>query len=72
MSETQYLTVAQLAARLNISKGGAYRLTDPHSGALPALRIGRTVRVKLADVEAFEAANTSRQHSRQLVYRQVA
>ena len=39
----QYLTVAEVAALMRVSKMTVYRLV--HSGELPAIRVGRSFRV---------------------------
>lgn len=39
----QFLTVAQVAARMQVSKMTVYRLV--HAGELPAARVGRSFRV---------------------------
>lgn len=47
------LTLQQLSERLQISRSTLYR--HMHAGMLPpALRIGRQVRFRIADVEAWE------------------
>jgi excisionase family DNA binding protein len=43
MSEVKFLTVAEVAALMRVSKMTVYRLV--HSGELPALRVGRSFRV---------------------------
>jgi excisionase family DNA binding protein len=46
------LTVAEVAARLQLSRKTAYRLCD--RGELPSLRVsGNAIRVLLQDLEAF-------------------
>ncbi|MFT4010625.1 MAG: helix-turn-helix domain-containing protein [Nocardioidaceae bacterium] len=50
-SEQQYLTVAEVAAMVRVSKMTVYRMV--HSGALPAIRVGRSFRVHQEDVEDF-------------------
>ena len=42
-SEAQFLTVAEVAARMRVSKMTVYRLV--HGGELPAARVGRSFRV---------------------------
>ena len=44
-----FLTVAEVARRMRVSKMTVYRLV--HSGELPANRFGRTFRVQLGAVE---------------------
>jgi excisionase family DNA binding protein len=43
ISEVRFLTVAEVAAAMRVSKMTVYRLV--HSGELPALRVGRSFRV---------------------------
>jgi excisionase family DNA binding protein len=43
LSEVRFLTVAEVAARMRVSKMTVYRLV--HSGELPAVRVGRSFRV---------------------------
>lgn len=45
------LTVAQVAARMQVSKMTVYRLV--HAGELPAVRDGRSFRVSRAAVEEY-------------------
>ena len=54
-----FLTVAEIAQRMRVSKMTVYRLV--HSGELPAVRFGRSFRVQEAAVEeliraSYEAA----------------
>ncbi|WP_163754399.1 helix-turn-helix domain-containing protein [Mycobacterium botniense] len=42
-TRTQFLTVAEVAALMRVSKMTVYRLV--HSGELPAVRVGRSFRV---------------------------
>ena len=50
-----FLTVAEVARRMRVSKMTVYRLV--HSGELPAIRFGRTFRVQRGAVEELiEAA----------------
>ena len=44
-----FLTVAEVARRMRVSKMTVYRLV--HSGELPAIRFGRTFRVQRGAVE---------------------
>ncbi|MGQ0573416.1 MAG: helix-turn-helix domain-containing protein [Pseudonocardia sp.] len=44
-------TVAEVAARMLVSKMTVYRLV--HSGELPAVRVGRSFRVSRAAVEEY-------------------
>jgi excisionase family DNA binding protein len=43
LSEVRFLTVAEVAATMRVSKMTVYRLV--HSGHLPAIRVGRSFRV---------------------------
>ena len=43
MSEVKFLTVAEVASVMRVSKMTVYRLV--HSGELPAVRVGRSFRV---------------------------
>jgi excisionase family DNA binding protein len=43
LSEVRFLTVAEVAAIMRVSKMTVYRLV--HSGVLPAVRVGRSFRV---------------------------
>jgi excisionase family DNA binding protein len=42
-SESKFLTVAEVAAMMRVSKMTVYRLV--HNGELPAVRVGRSFRV---------------------------
>ncbi len=57
------LTVVEVARRLSISRTAAYMLLDerrPGGAALPSVRIGTSLRVRPADLEAFIAAGGRR------------
>jgi excisionase family DNA binding protein len=43
LSRVQFLTVAEVAATMRVSKMTVYRLV--HNGELPAVRVGRSFRV---------------------------
>jgi excisionase family DNA binding protein len=43
LNEVRFLTVAEVAAVMRVSKMTVYRLV--HSGHLPAIRVGRSFRV---------------------------
>ena len=43
LAEVRFLTVAEVAAIMRVSKMTVYRLV--HAGDLPALRVGRSFRV---------------------------
>ena len=51
ISEAKFLTIAEVAAQMRVSKMTVYRLV--HSGDLPAVRVGRSVRVPESDVHAY-------------------
>lgn len=50
-SATQFLTVAEVAALMRVSKMTVYRLV--HSGELPAVRVGRSFRVHAKAVHEY-------------------
>jgi excisionase family DNA binding protein len=52
------LTVEEVRAELNIGRTLAYQLVQ--SGQLPVVRVGRAVRVRRSDFEAFISANVRR------------
>ncbi|WP_103383294.1 helix-turn-helix domain-containing protein [Pseudonocardia dioxanivorans] len=55
VGRTPFLTVAEVAERIRVSKMTVYRLL--HSGRLPAVRFGRSFRVQPAAVdELIESA----------------
>jgi excisionase family DNA binding protein len=49
--ESTFLTVAEVAAMMRVSKMTVYRLV--HGGELAALRVGRSFRVKEEDVDEY-------------------
>jgi excisionase family DNA binding protein len=49
--QPRYMTPNEVAADLRVSSMTVYRLI--HSGELPAVRIGRSFRVALGDLDAF-------------------
>lgn len=51
MSEVRFLTVAEVAATMRVSKMTVYRLV--HGGDLPAVRVGRSFRVTEDDVNEY-------------------
>ena len=51
ISEVRFLTVAEVAATMRVSKMTVYRLV--HSGELPAVRVGRSFRVTEEDVNEY-------------------
>ena len=55
----RYLTVAEVADTMRVSKMTVYRLV--HGGELPALRVGRSFRVPQDALDAYlEAASVDR------------
>jgi excisionase family DNA binding protein len=51
ISEVKFLTVAEVAAVMRVSKMTVYRLV--HGGDLPAVRVGRSFRVSEEDVNEY-------------------
>ena len=51
LGQMQFLTVAEVAAMMRVSKMTVYRLV--HSGELPAARVGRSFRVPRNAVEDY-------------------
>jgi excisionase family DNA binding protein len=51
LAEVQFLTVAEVAAMMRVSKMTVYRLV--HAGDLPAARVGRSFRVPRGAVEDY-------------------
>jgi excisionase family DNA binding protein len=51
MSDVSFLTVAEVAAALRVSKMTVYRLV--HNGDLPAVRVGRSFRVPEQAVQDY-------------------
>ena len=51
MSEAHFLTIAEVAAKMRVSKMTVYRLV--HGGELPAVRVGRAFRVTEDDVNEY-------------------
>src|SRR5262245_16591888 len=51
ISESKFLTVAEVAAMMRVSKMTVYRLV--HNGDLPAVRVGRSFRVVEKDVNEY-------------------
>jgi excisionase family DNA binding protein len=51
ISDSKFLTVAEVAARMRVSKMTVYRLV--HGGDLPAVRVGRSFRVLEEDVDEY-------------------
>jgi excisionase family DNA binding protein len=51
LSEAKFLTVAEVAAMMRVSKMTVYRLV--HGGDLPAVRVGRSFRVREEDADEY-------------------
>jgi excisionase family DNA binding protein len=51
ISSVQFLTVAEVAKMMRVSKMTVYRLV--HSGDLPAVRVGKSFRVPEQDVHTY-------------------
>ncbi|HVL84979.1 MAG TPA: helix-turn-helix domain-containing protein [Pseudonocardia sp.] len=51
LTSVQFLTVAEVAAMMRVSKMTVYRLV--HGGDLPAARVGRSFRVPRRAVEEY-------------------
>lgn len=51
LAQMQFLTVAEVASMMRVSKMTVYRLV--HSGELPAARVGRSFRVPKRAVEDY-------------------
>lgn len=51
LSELRFLTVAEVAKMMRVSKMTVYRLV--HGGTLPAVRVGRSFRVPEQAVEQY-------------------
>jgi excisionase family DNA binding protein len=51
MADVRFLTVAEVATALRVSKMTVYRLV--HSGELPAVRVGRSFRVPEQAVQDY-------------------
>lgn len=51
ISEVKFLTVAEVASVMRVSKMTVYRLV--HNGELPAVRVGRSFRVSEEDVNDY-------------------
>ena len=51
LGEVRFLTVAEVAAVMRVSKMTVYRLV--HGGELPAVRVGRSFRVPEQAVHAY-------------------
>lgn len=51
---SRYVTVAEVAALLRVSNMTVYRLVQ--AGQLPAVRVGRSYRIREEDVDSYVAA----------------
>ena len=51
ISSIAFLTIAEVAAQMRVSKMTVYRLV--HAGELPATRVGRSFRVTASDVDEY-------------------
>ena len=51
ISEVKFLTIAEVASVMRVSKMTVYRLV--HNGELPAVRVGRSFRVSEEDVNEY-------------------
>ncbi|HEY9563050.1 MAG TPA: helix-turn-helix domain-containing protein [Nocardioides sp.] len=51
ISEVKFLTIAEVASTMRVSKMTVYRLV--HNGDLPAVRVGRSFRVTEKDVNEY-------------------
>lgn len=51
ISEVKFLTIAEVASVMRVSKMTVYRLV--HGGDLPAVRVGRSFRVSEQDVNEY-------------------
>jgi excisionase family DNA binding protein len=51
ISEVKFLTIAEVAAMMRVSKMTVYRIV--HNGDLPAVRVGRSFRVTEKDVNDY-------------------
>lgn len=51
LTMSEWLTVPEVALRLRVSRMTVYRLCE--STAVPAYRVGRQLRVKAADLDAY-------------------
>ncbi|WP_139982756.1 helix-turn-helix domain-containing protein [Nocardioides litoris] len=51
LSDPKFLTIAEVAAIMRVSKMTVYRLV--HGGDLPAVRVGRSFRVSEEDVDEY-------------------
>ena len=57
-SQSKFVTVAELASELRVSNMTVYRLVQ--SGQLPAVRVGRSYRIRAVDVDRYLAEQYTR------------
>jgi excisionase family DNA binding protein len=50
-AQSKFLTIAEVAAMMRVSKMTVYRLV--HSGEMPAVRVGRSFRVREDDANEY-------------------
>lgn len=58
MTPVLFLTVAEVAARLRVSKMSVYRRID--EGELSVVKVGRSFRIPAGEVAAYIERNTTR------------
>ncbi|MDI7253385.1 MAG: helix-turn-helix domain-containing protein [Actinomycetota bacterium] len=58
LSEVRFLTVAEVAEMMRVSKMTVYRLVK--SGQIPAIRVGKNYRIKESDVNEYLSRGTQR------------
>lgn len=54
-SDSDWLTATAACRRLGVTRRTLFRLID--TGELPAYKIGHWIRVRVADIEAYERAH---------------
>jgi excisionase family DNA binding protein len=57
-TNTRFLTVGEVAAALRVSNMTVYRLIN--AGGLPAVRVGRSFRLREEDLDRFVAGQLTR------------
>jgi excisionase family DNA binding protein len=57
-SQSKFVTVAEVASELRVSNMTVYRLVQ--SGQLPAVRVGRSYRIRSTDVDRYLADQYTR------------
>ena len=58
-SDSEWLTVSEVCRRLDVPRRTLFRLID--RAELPAYKIGHWIRVRVADVEAYEREHPARE-----------